>query len=362
MLHTIVLLCHVATINVSVNSEGSSLTGLLISNNFVEVKSVVFKKHTPEALQSVVFLDAVEGVQHAIFIIAMLLQHVLTSEGPGSLEMGQIALILVCEVGIDFLKHVCVARFNCIKLEVYKNFLHTCFLDVSLRRFLAAARLPVVQSFTSGKTDLVSATTTFDLSHAHFIPNPAHRCAFVPFPYAGLLLWAAWPAAKAILLSNPFVAIVCLLLLVSLNAFLKTFTLSWAAAYTITVVRKDTHNKGLGVSEAPVPDAMTPSTADRKSLYQRADSSATFGVTHQAPHAVHSDRSPSLLDLGEGKLPSPNNNVSQSAATPTVCSSPSVSATTPMSPKPRVYVVLDALTQSLLEVDKYDLQAGKKKK
>lgn len=331
MLHTIVLLCHVATINVAVNSEGSSLVGLLISNNFVEVKSVVFKKNTAESLLSVICQDAVERVQHVIFIIAMLMQHVLTSEGPGSLELGQIALIVFCEVAIDFLKHIFVARFNTIKLELYKTFLHTCFLDVSLRRFLAATKLPVVTSYTSGRTDLMTCPTTHDLSHAHFIPNPAHRAAFVPFPYASLLLWASWPAASAIASTSPFVAVICLILLLSINAFLKTLTFSLASAYTYSIIRKEQRPHPQPFAPPPPPPLRASSEDDG------AADAHTNGVSNTPP-------------AGEGP--------SAHAAAPR----DDAGAACNLSPLPRMYVVLDAHIQSLLSVDRFDLQAGKKKK
>ena len=50
MAHAMVLYCQVVTLNVAVNSHSAALLPLLMSNQFVEVKSNVFKRYTPESL------------------------------------------------------------------------------------------------------------------------------------------------------------------------------------------------------------------------------------------------------------------------------------------------------------------------
>ncbi|KAJ1878140.1 hypothetical protein LPJ71_011056, partial [Coemansia sp. S17] len=63
LVHTLVLFYQVITLNVAVNAYSDQLLALLISNQFVEIKSNVFKKWEKEMLFQVVCADVVERFQ-----------------------------------------------------------------------------------------------------------------------------------------------------------------------------------------------------------------------------------------------------------------------------------------------------------
>jgi len=72
VIHTTALFCQVITLNVAVNSYSNALITLLLSNQFVEVKSTVFKKFEKENLFQLTCADVVERFQlwHMLIIIA----------------------------------------------------------------------------------------------------------------------------------------------------------------------------------------------------------------------------------------------------------------------------------------------------
>ena len=67
-LHTAVLFYHAVALNVAINSHNNILITLLISNNFVELKSNVFKKCEKENLFQVSCADIVERFQLSVYL------------------------------------------------------------------------------------------------------------------------------------------------------------------------------------------------------------------------------------------------------------------------------------------------------
>ena len=63
VLHCLILLYQVITLNVSVNSYSNSVLSLLVSNQFMELKSSVFKKFERETLFQLCFSDSIERFQ-----------------------------------------------------------------------------------------------------------------------------------------------------------------------------------------------------------------------------------------------------------------------------------------------------------
>jgi hypothetical protein len=73
ILHTLVLFVHFATLNVAMNSSDHALLTLLISNNFNEIKSTVFKKYNKQNLFSITASDICERFKHVLFLGLILL-------------------------------------------------------------------------------------------------------------------------------------------------------------------------------------------------------------------------------------------------------------------------------------------------
>ena len=58
--HSVILYLHVATLNVAMNSADQSLLTLLVSGNFAEIKSSVFKKFDKRNLFQLACSDIIE--------------------------------------------------------------------------------------------------------------------------------------------------------------------------------------------------------------------------------------------------------------------------------------------------------------
>lgn len=124
--HAHVLLLMSVTLNVAVNSHNKHLIALLISNNFGELKSFVFKKLDPPRLYNMVSQDAVERIHLGACLVFVAVQHML---GAGSLRRGltprlglDLLIIVLAEALADVLKHSFALRFNNMKPEVYDSF------------------------------------------------------------------------------------------------------------------------------------------------------------------------------------------------------------------------------------------------
>jgi hypothetical protein len=69
ILHATALFYQVITLNVAVNSYSNALLTLLMSNQFVEIKSTVFKKFEKESLFQLTCADVVERFQLWLMLI-----------------------------------------------------------------------------------------------------------------------------------------------------------------------------------------------------------------------------------------------------------------------------------------------------
>jgi hypothetical protein len=128
--HTMVLFAQVVALNVAVNSESNVLLTLLISNQFVELKSSVFKKFTKLNLFQITCHDMGERFQLFVFVLSITLPrlHAIdwtsweSARGPLS-EVGYVvAVIGASELVIDYVKHAFITKFNFISPDEYTHF------------------------------------------------------------------------------------------------------------------------------------------------------------------------------------------------------------------------------------------------
>ncbi|KAK7350657.1 hypothetical protein VNO77_09513 [Canavalia gladiata] len=112
------------TLSTCIVAHNNALFALLVSNNFAEIKSNVFKRYSKDNVHSLVYFDSVERFHISAFILFVLAQNILEAEGPwfeGFLM--NILLVYVCEMIIDIIKHSFIAKFNDIKPIAYSEFL-----------------------------------------------------------------------------------------------------------------------------------------------------------------------------------------------------------------------------------------------
>jgi transmembrane anterior posterior transformation protein 1 len=121
---------------VAVNSYSNSVLSLLVSNQFMELKSSVFKKFERENLFQLSFSDSIERFQlfTFIFIIGVRNLSQIGSSEVFDRVIYPLSLIYFTEIGIDSLKHAFITKFNHIPPNVYKYFkesLSNDFLSIS---------------------------------------------------------------------------------------------------------------------------------------------------------------------------------------------------------------------------------------
>ncbi|KAF4368480.1 hypothetical protein F8388_018604 [Cannabis sativa] len=112
------------TLSTCIVAHNNALLALLVSNNFSEIKSNVFKRYSRENIHSLVYFDSVERFHISAFVLFVLAQNILEAEGPWFESfLSNALLVYVCEMAIDIIKHSFIAKFNDIKPIAYSEFL-----------------------------------------------------------------------------------------------------------------------------------------------------------------------------------------------------------------------------------------------
>lgn len=117
--HSTILFYQLITLNVAINSYSNALLALLVSNQFVEIKSAVFKKFDPENLFQLSCADVVERFQLSLYILMIA---GLSSWQDFDRILFALAAVLISELLVDWLKHAFIGKFNHIHPAVYLKF------------------------------------------------------------------------------------------------------------------------------------------------------------------------------------------------------------------------------------------------
>ena len=187
LLHSTALFYQVITLNVAVNSYSNALLTLLMSNQFVEIKSTVFKKFEKENLFQLTCADVVERFQLWLMLMIIASRNIIETGGlsllfvssssggeaispssssilPRSFTLfpswtGQVLapffLVLGSEMLVDWLKHAYITKFNNTKPAIYGRFLDVlakdyysnAFADQNLTRRLGLPVIPLACLF-----------------------------------------------------------------------------------------------------------------------------------------------------------------------------------------------------------------------
>ncbi|KAF8767577.1 Transmembrane anterior posterior like protein [Argiope bruennichi] len=141
-IHTLIVLIQATTLNVAINSQNKALLTIMLSNNFVELKSMVFKKFEKNNL----FQMSCSDVRERSFMV--LLPYCVG--------------VILAEIAVDWTKHAFITRFNEITFEVYRDY------RISLAYDLASCKL---KNAFADHSDLIS-----------------RRMGFIPLPLGALVI------------------------------------------------------------------------------------------------------------------------------------------------------------------------------
>ncbi|KZV19546.1 protein POLLEN DEFECTIVE IN GUIDANCE 1 [Dorcoceras hygrometricum] len=124
IVHSFILLAQAVTLSTCIVAHNNALFAMLVSNNFAEIKSNVFKRYSKDNLHSMVYFDSIERFHISAFLLFVLAQNILEAEGPWFESFITNALVVYfCEVLIDIIKHSFIAKFNDIKPIAFSEFL-----------------------------------------------------------------------------------------------------------------------------------------------------------------------------------------------------------------------------------------------
>mmetsp|Transcript_83843 Transcript_83843/g.211133 ORF Transcript_83843/g.211133 Transcript_83843/m.211133 type:complete len:846 (-) Transcript_83843:16-2553(-) len=128
-IHSAMHLLRVLLLNVAINTSSSAVFLLIVTNNFGEIKSTVFKKYTPETLFPIITSDIVERF-YLVVDVAFVLARLSISPRRGAFSWSDIAqwmaLLVVIEVFTDWIKFCLIFKFSNLEastLEVHREVL-----------------------------------------------------------------------------------------------------------------------------------------------------------------------------------------------------------------------------------------------
>ena len=171
VLHSFLITLQATTLNVAINSNNKGLLGIMMSNNFIELKGSVFKKFDKNNLFQLTCSDVRERVHLSVLLFVVVIQTM--KEFNWKYEQFCVLLpdcicVLVVELLIDWLKHAFITRFNELPSEVYHEYTISLAYDMTQTRQKHAF---------SDHSDLVS-----------------RRMGFIPYPLGIVLIKALYTA------------------------------------------------------------------------------------------------------------------------------------------------------------------------
>ena len=205
LVHSTALFYQVITLNVAVNSYSNALLTLLISNQFVEIKSTVFKKFEKENLFQLTCADVVERFQLWLMLTIIASRNIIETGGltlgssggssapatsagkfgilPASFDIlpdwtglvvGPFFIVLGSEMLVDWIKHAYITKFNNTKPAIYGRFLDVlakdyysnAFADQNLTRRLGLPVIPLACLF------IRASVQTYHMFLATHMPSP----------------------------------------------------------------------------------------------------------------------------------------------------------------------------------------------
>lgn len=125
IVHSLILFVHIATLNVAMNSADEALLTLLVSGNFAEIKSTVFKKYNKQNLFKITTSDICERFKLALFLSLVLLLNCFQGGMDGTMIYNYVYMCLVvlaAEMLSDWIKHSFITKFNFIQSTAYPDY------------------------------------------------------------------------------------------------------------------------------------------------------------------------------------------------------------------------------------------------
>ncbi|CEM25269.1 unnamed protein product [Vitrella brassicaformis CCMP3155] len=137
VLHSLMHLIRVLSLNVAINSSESAMFLIVVTNNFAEVKSTVFKKQTALSLFVIAASDVVERFQLCCDAFLVFLRMSTSTRRPEASygdALKWLVIVFVLEVMVDWVKHAFLLKFNHIPAEAFDQYREAVLADLVLSR------------------------------------------------------------------------------------------------------------------------------------------------------------------------------------------------------------------------------------
>ena len=204
VVHASALFMQVVTLNVAVNSYSNALLTLLLSNQFVEIKSTVFKKIEKDNLFQLTCADIVERFQLWLMLMIIASRNIVEVGGlnmlhaaadsgaaeilkdatssrshsiiPNSFNIlpswsGEVLspffFVLGSEMVVDWIKHSYISKFNNVKPAVYSRYLDVLAKDYYTNVSCSPSLLNPTNMCRHSSTKISSSDSACQLSHYH---------------------------------------------------------------------------------------------------------------------------------------------------------------------------------------------------
>jgi len=187
-LHSLMHLLRVVLLNVAINTSSSAVFLIIVTNNFGEIKSTVFKRYEEKSLFPIITSDIVERIYLMLDILFVLARLTITpSRGSFSFADGAFSLFLLVlmELGTDWIKFCLIMKFSNLKTATLGVYREVLVADILLSR--ASGSIEVIQRFSGNSTaprPEVRLSGVQSFSHA-----PSRRLGFCGVPLSTLIVF-----------------------------------------------------------------------------------------------------------------------------------------------------------------------------
>lgn len=236
ILHSGLIMFQATTLNVAINSDNKGLLGIMMSNNFVELKGSVFKKFDKNNLFQLTCSDVRERVHLTVLLFVVVIQTMKEfnwSSEQFLVLFSDCFFVLMVELLIDWVKHAFITRFNELSSDVYKEFTISLAYDMTQTRQKHAF---------SDHSDLV-----------------ARRMGFIPFPLGVVLIKALY---TAISIENAAAVLLCFVAFITLIScrILNTICALGKACDLMQSHQKERERQSAAAAAANATSSKEPST------------------------------------------------------------------------------------------------------
>ncbi|XP_062523321.1 transmembrane anterior posterior transformation protein 1 homolog [Corticium candelabrum] len=135
--HAGLVLTQATVLNVAINSHNKALLTIMISNQFVEMKSNAFKRFETNNLFQISCQDIRERFHYAVLLSIVLLRNMAELDWNEDHLWTLIPIlfgVMASEFVVDWIKHAFILKFNNINSNVYKDFRRSLAKDVVIHR------------------------------------------------------------------------------------------------------------------------------------------------------------------------------------------------------------------------------------